>query len=319
MESEVSMTSFRVGRGDAEVASVSTQVMKVGCRGYGEAVGEMRELLSDDMELACRRAALLTADRGGEPATQTVSVDDSGWDFRVFRIGAWCLRVARRSEAAMQMDREAEALVAVRRVVGVPVPEPVELRPGVTIGPWLEGRPLRAEDVPGVADELARVLSDLHGLEPFALAPAGRGMAREPSALTAGARRRAMAALEEARRYGLRSPDVEVLGEGIENTALWRFRPAIVHADLTPNHILVTGDGSAIAGLLDWSDIRQDDPAIDLAGVGSDLGEAAGDALVSAYLRYAPHDELLRRRVRIREAWARLIEAVHHIRSSSGA
>jgi aminoglycoside phosphotransferase (APT) family kinase protein len=43
------------------------------------------------------------------------------------------------------------------------------------------------------------------------------------------------------------------------------FEPALVHADLGPAHLLVR-DGR-LAGVIDWSDVRVGDPAIDYAWV----------------------------------------------------
>lgn len=272
----------------------------------------MNGLLGDDLKRVCHRAAELVAGWSGGPVPGpcAVQVDDSGWDFRVFRVGPWCLRAARRPEAAARMGREAAALAVVRTAVGMPVPTPEELAPGVTVGPWLEGRPLTAEDVPAVAGALARALHALHALAPSAVGiDAGEGHQE-------AARQGALEVLNQAQQHGLQSPDVAVLAVGIEDPAVWDYQPALVHADLTPNHILVSEDGTALAGVLDWSDLRVDDPAIDLAGIGCDVGEEIGDLLVAAYVRQASQGAAiepgLKRRVRLREAWGRLVEELHN-------
>ncbi|MFC4516445.1 MULTISPECIES: phosphotransferase [Streptomyces] len=272
----------------------------------------MNGLLGNDLERVCHRAAELVARWGGGPVPDlgAFQVDDSGWDFRVFHVGPWCLRAARRPEAAVRMEREAAALAVVRTVVGLPMPAPDELAPGVTVGPWLEGRPLTAEDVPAVADELAHALHALHALAPSAIGvEAGEGHQE-------ATRQEALEVLNQARQHRLQSPDVAVLAVGIEDPTLWSYPPTLVHADLTPNHILVSEDGTALAGLLDWSDLRVDDPAIDLAGIGCAVGEESGDLLVDAYLRCKPQgaaiESALKRRVRLREAWGRIVEELHN-------
>jgi aminoglycoside phosphotransferase (APT) family kinase protein len=53
-------------------------------------------------------------------------------------------------------------------------------------------------------------------------------------------------------------------GEALLETALGlRFEPALVHGDLGPEHILHCG--VELTGVIDWSDARVGDPAIDFA------------------------------------------------------
>ncbi len=44
---------------------------------------------------------------------------------------------------------------------------------------------------------------------------------------------------------------------------------ALIHHDLAPEHILVTPDGTRIAGVIDWGDLALGDPALDFAGFAS--------------------------------------------------
>lgn len=41
---------------------------------------------------------------------------------------------------------------------------------------------------------------------------------------------------------------------------------ALIHHDLAPEHVLVTPDGTRIAGVIDWGDLALGDPALDFAG-----------------------------------------------------
>jgi aminoglycoside phosphotransferase (APT) family kinase protein len=59
------------------------------------------------------------------------------------------------------------------------------------------------------------------------------------------------------------------------------LEPALVHADLGPAHILHRG--SSISGVIDWSDARLGDPALDFAWLLHGTRESFGEALVGAY------------------------------------
>jgi aminoglycoside phosphotransferase (APT) family kinase protein len=266
---------------------------------------EVRGLLGSDLDSARASAVRLVSRWRGEALAEAgATVIDDGWDFRVFHVGAWVLRVARHAAAVASMRRETRVLTVIRKFLDVPVPQPVECLPGVTVGPWLEGRPLRAADLTHVGGDLARNVHTLHSLGLRAVVP-------EPRNVVGERRSGAAAILDDALRAGLRSREVEILASGLRQDAMWQFTPVVVHADLTPGHILVSRDGSQLAGLIDWSDLRYDDPAIDIAGVGSELGEPSGAMLRAAYARFADPGQQFDERVCFCEARARVIEALH--------
>ena len=269
------------------------------------------ELLGEPV--AARRAALLAVRATASAPSATdeahptaVEITDEGWDFRVLRVGSWAVRVARRDEVVTAMDREVALLAELRPGLPVPLPRPQPLAPGVTVGPWLPGRPLGPDDVRPVATALAAVLVALHSWGP----PEGVAVPHLP-----GERQRAQArtAVAAARARRLQIPEVAEVAAALDRDELWNYTPKFVHADLTTRHILVPVAGSAastIAGIIDWTDARLDDPAIDVAGVGSELGSHHGDVLIAAYSAAAPVDASFRSRVRLREAWARVIETL---------
>jgi aminoglycoside phosphotransferase (APT) family kinase protein len=59
------------------------------------------------------------------------------------------------------------------------------------------------------------------------------------------------------------------------------FDPVLLHADLGPEHVLHRG--SVLTGVLDWSDARIGDPALDLAWTTHATGPHFAAALRSAY------------------------------------
>ena len=84
-----------------------------------------------------------------------------------------------------------------------------------------------------------------------------------------------------------------------------RFLPSLIHDDLMGSNILVDPRTKKLAGILDWSDAKVGDPAVDFAGLMSidrRLGELAlesyeGNSLglkerAEIYLRYVPLGEI---------------------------
>lgn len=64
----------------------------------------------------------------------------------------------------------------------------------------------------------------------------------------------------------------------------------LVHGDLGPHHVLY--DGGRITGVIDWSDARVGDPALDLAWVLYGTSEEFAESLATTY--GATDDELVR-------------------------
>jgi macrolide phosphotransferase len=67
----------------------------------------------------------------------------------------------------------------------------------------------------------------------------------------------------------------------LENVAIWRFSPTVVHGDLTADHVL-TG-GSEVTGILGWSEAKVADPADDLAWLLVAAPPDAVDSIMEAY------------------------------------
>jgi aminoglycoside 2''-phosphotransferase len=53
----------------------------------------------------------------------------------------------------------------------------------------------------------------------------------------------------------------------LDDDANFRFTPALVHADLGPEHVLVVPDSGRLIGVIDFGDARVGDPAIDFTGL----------------------------------------------------
>lgn len=258
-------------------------------------------LADDDSAAALAAVAFLRSCCGTAPDPGKVEVIDSGWDFRVFRIEERVLRVARRDDGGQAMEVEAELLDHLRSRLAVTLPRPEVLAPGISCGDWLCGDPLTAVTLRTTAFDLAETFSTLHGLSVEV-----RGL---QTAAPKAMRQQAAGVVTAARAAELDSDLADILAAGVDDPELWTYTPAIVHADISASHVL-TNEGR-LAGIIDWSDARIDDPAIDLAGIEMDLGRSAAEDLVAHYRSLRPTDRTFEERVRIRAAWGRLLELLH--------
>lgn len=191
----------------------------------------------------------------------TTAIED-GWDSRVLLVdGDTVVRVPRRPEVAGVLRVEGRLLRELAPVLPVAVPNPHRFcdQHGSMAYPYLAGTPLDDDTVdrvgPGpIAAQLAAVLASTWSF------PAGR--ARD---LGVGPHSFAPA-LDDFRRRVLPLVD-DARGTRLLAHADRRLRDVgevrFVHGDLGPAHVLC-GDGGVI-GVIDWSDSRLGDPAIDLA------------------------------------------------------
>jgi aminoglycoside 2''-phosphotransferase len=87
----------------------------------------------------------------------------------------------------------------------------------------------------------------------------------------------------------------EAFAGWVAENAVRPYRPAILHADLSPEHVLVDPAAGAITGIIDWGDAVVGDPARDFIFLYEDWDL---DFLDHAIAGYAPGLAA--------EAWARL-------------
>ena len=130
---------------------------------------------------------------------------------------------------------------------------------------------------PGLSAALGRALAALHELPTSLVENAGMPT-YEPDEYRA----RRQAEVDEAARTGkvptalLRRWEAQ-----LEDVALWRFRPTVVHGDLTTSHVLVDGDD--VTGVLDWGHAAVADPADDLAWLLVAAPPEAVESILEAY------------------------------------
>jgi aminoglycoside 2''-phosphotransferase len=220
---------------------------------------------------------------------------DQGWDFDVYVVDEeWVVRVPRRPAVARRVPPEVALLGLLAPALPVAVPRFEAV--GADGAAWvayrrLEGEPLAAG---APAPEVAAFLSALHAFPVESAIRAG---------IPAGDWRGTMA--EELTEFELcvfpllhpseRRKAERAFRGYLEDDASFAFRPALIHADLGPEHLLCGPDGR-LEAVIDWTDARIGDPALDFAALLHGLGTGFAADLLAGYERR--HDSTLEERAR---------------------
>ena len=204
--------------------------------------------------------------------------------------GRWVVRAPQDSTAGAGLEAEVALLrglighvEAGRLPFDVPRPEgfvPLPEGGRVVVHRQLGGRPLRLELLgpgPGLAAALGRAIGALHELPSSMIEDAGL-----PVYEAEAYRQRRLAEVDEAARTGLVPTALLRRWEhALEDVALWRFRPTVVHGDLSAEHVLC--DANEPVAVLGWSESKVADPADDLAWLLVAAPEEAVDPILEAY------------------------------------
>lgn len=234
---------------------------------------------------------------GLELEAESEALETTGLDFVVALARdaegtAWVVRAPRRADVVAAAEIEARALRLVLPRLPVAVPDWRVHAADVIAYPRIAGTPaisLTAEgpvwsivdpSAPAAAflESLARALAALQAIAPETAAKAG------VRTTTMAATRAALAASMAATRELLQpSPRVWARWQRwLERDALWPEHVALVHGDLHPGHLLLADD-ARLLGVLDWTEARVDDPAIDLALLYGCFGREALGRLVERF------------------------------------
>jgi aminoglycoside phosphotransferase (APT) family kinase protein len=196
----------------------------------------------------------LIADALGRDPRTILEIDD-GYDFEIAIVDDdWVFRFPRRSGVEEALEVEIVLLPALAPALPVNVPrfEHISREPLFVGYRLIRGEPLVDADAAGVR----AFLEALHAFDPSGL-PVER-----PDWVEAY---RDQCAEFERLVLPLLDKDRQEQAERLfsEAETLVDFEPALVHADLGPEHLLVR-DGR-LAGVIDWGDVRVGDPALDYA------------------------------------------------------
>ena len=201
----------------------------------------------------------------------------------------WEVHEARTDAVGASLEAEAEILRRIGRVVddgrlSFDVPRVSgSLRQKdahIQVRSHVEGKPIPVETLrpgPGMSAGLGKALGEIHELAMRVVSEAGM-----PVYDAEEVRRRWLSLLDDTAATGRTPP--ALLGrweQALEDTALWRFRPTVVHGDLAEENVLVAG-GTVVA-VRGWSQAHVGDPAEDLAWVYSSAPVDCLDSIEDAY------------------------------------
>jgi aminoglycoside phosphotransferase (APT) family kinase protein len=212
-----------------------------------------------------------------------VRIVEDGWDSLVLDLdGEWIVRFPRRREVEQWVEREIALLpeLAATLPVAVPYFELVARNGVVCVGyRKLPGSPARAAIGERTGEDLGRFLSALHRF-PVEQACAvnvpcfGPAVWQEQfGSLCADFRERVFPLLQAGERERAETVFARV--------AELDFVPVLIHADLGPEHVLCR-DGRVV-GVIDWSDARVADAALDLAWCLNGTPPEVADAVAHTY------------------------------------
>lgn len=239
-------------------------------------------------------AALATVAVPGFDARAVRATDSGGDDDTAVVTDAgntrWVVRAPRTTAAGAALEAELVLLADLAQAVDddklpFDVPRTVGTAPleeggRAVMYRQLKGRPValdRLQPGPGTAAALGRAIGALHELPPTLVEEAGL-----PVYDAATYRQRRQSEVDEAARTG-RVPATLLRRweERLEDIALWKFSPTVVHGDLSADHVLAA-DGE-ITGVLSWGEAKVADPADDLAWLLVAAPQDAVDSVMEAY------------------------------------
>ncbi len=240
------------------------------------------------MDVEAVREALAGLD--GFSSRDPIEPIPGGWSFWTFRLGTdHVVRFPKDEAVARRLEREVALLPELAERVSFRVPVPVavgrhEGRP-FAVHPWIEGRPIAAQDVvSGTAPSpehagdrrarVAEVLAQLHGFpnrraaELIGSSPGVESWRGRYLALRNVMKERVEPLLDGHRRDRVSVGFARFLEDGLSHFA----HPVLVHGDLGADHFRVDEDGRVV-GLIDFEACAVGDPAIDFIGVQLSFGD----------------------------------------------
>ncbi len=150
----------------------------------------------------------------------------------------------------------------------------------VQVRSHVEGRPIQVSSLrpgPGLSAGLGKALGELHEIPTSVVSESGM-----PVYDAEEVRERWLTVLDDAAATGKVPPALlSRWEEALEETALWRFRPTVVHGDLAEENVLAAG--GSVVGLRGWTQAHVGDPAEDMAWVYSTVPVDCLGSIEDAY------------------------------------
>lgn len=233
-----------------------------------------------------------------------VVVDDSG--------NRWRVRGPQHQQAAMRLETEVQVLRGFSTAIRAELPFRVPSVAGATrveemrvfVYNHLPGEPVALSELVGASPELiedlGRTIAAVHDLTESVVDHADL-----PAYSAERVRQRRLNELDAAAATGQIPPLLLRRWErAMEDRALWKFAPTVVHGDLHEDNLLIEGD--RVMAVTGWTDLHVGDPADDLAWLIASPDHTFSDRVLSAYTahRHAVPDEHVLRRAALSAEFA---------------
>lgn len=273
------------------------------------ATGASQSTVEDVRRTPLELAAVATAAVPGLAPTATAYSPDDDADFdSALLLDAegkrWRVRSPRHPEASTRLETEFMVLRAFAPAIRAELPFHVPTVAGTVrqgalttfVYAHLQGSTLSIDELsagsPALARDIGNALAAIHDL-PLALV----NNADLPSYSANEFRQRKLNELDQAATTG-RIPAILLRRweHALEDVALWRFNPSVVHGDLHEDNLMVQDD--TVTALTGWTDLRIGDPADDFAWLVASNEASFVEAVLSRYTearRDTPDAHLLRR------------------------
>jgi macrolide phosphotransferase len=234
----------------------------------------------------------------------SLQFNESGLDFQVVFATdidgeRWVLRLPRREDVLLSVDKEKRTLELVAPLLTVEVPLWAIATDELIAYKVLSGVPAGTVDseakayvwnidVANVPDQfhesLARGIASLHQVSVDQAAAAGLPV--EAAEEVQASMKRRMDAVK--REFGVGEELWNRWQHWLQRDELWPKETVLTHGDLHPGHILIDAQ-SQVTGFIDWTEAAVSDPAIDFVAHYRTFGEDALNRLISAYDRAGGH------------------------------
>jgi aminoglycoside phosphotransferase (APT) family kinase protein len=245
-----------------------------------------------DPELACR---LLS--RFEQLEIESLRPLGEGWDRTVWLVNErWVFGFPRREMVVPGIEREIEYLPRLASLLPLPIPQPAFVgRPSEDFpwpffgSAWIPGHEAAETDLDDAAREtigleVATFLKRLHSRDVFdaiganalPVDPMGRANMQKRVPIT----REDFAELARLGLWSAPKPVMQLLDQA-ELLPESREPPVVVHGDFHFRHVLV--DNGRASGVIDWIDLSQADPSVDLSFAWSFLPAEARPRFFEAY------------------------------------
>lgn len=242
------------------------------------------------LALACRHDLVLDS--------ASLQIYESGLDFQgaiaqTKKGASWLLRIPRRLDVLASVQREWDILTLVRPHLPVQVPNWQICTNELIAYPLLAGKPagtidpelqayrweIDAQHLPHTyLRSLGDALAALHNIQHQAVAKVGLKTPSITEIRTTWSER--IARVKEA--YSVNPKLSNRWQRWLDNDTLWPEHTTLIHGDLHPGHILIDCQGQ-VTGLIDWSEARVDDLALDFTAHYQIFGRTSLETLIGYY------------------------------------